>query len=200
MNELQNFLKGFWKENPVFRLLLGLCPTLAVTTTALDGIGMGLSTTFVLVCSNVVVSLLKKSIPDRVRIPCYIVVIASFVTITDLVLKGFMYDLHKKLGLFIPLIVVNCLILGRAEAFASRNRVFSSFVDGLGLGAGFTISLGVLGMIRELLGSGSAFGINILGERYVPFLLMVLPPGAFITLGLLLALIKSIDRRRKRNA
>lgn len=188
-NLIKEFTKGLWKENPVFRLVLGMCPTLAVTTAAFNGIGMGLATTFVLVCSNVLVARLRKVIPSKVRIASYVVIIAAFVTIVDLVMKAYFYQLHKTLGLFIPLIVVNCIILGRAEAFASRNPVMESLVDGLGMGMGFTLALVALGMVRELLGSGTIFGLVILGKGFEPFLLMILPPGAFLALGLMLALM-----------
>ena len=194
MTPWKDFTKGFWKENPVFRLVLGICPTLAVTTAAINGLAMGLATTAVLVLSNCLISLLRKLIPQKVRIPIFIVIIASFVTITDMIMAGFFYELHKVLGLFIPLIVVNCIILGRAEAFASRNPLFNSLLDGLGMGLGFTISLVVLGSIREILGQGSIFGVTLLGTNYQPFLIMLLPPGAFITLGLLLGLMNRISR------
>ncbi|MCK4261681.1 electron transport complex subunit E [bacterium] len=190
----KDFSKGFWKENPVLRLVLGICPTLAVTTTAINGLAMGLATTGVLVMSNCFISLFRKLIPEKVRIPIFIVVIASFVTITDKIMAGFFYELHKVLGLFIPLIVVNCIILGRAEAFASRNPLLNSFLDGLGMGLGFTASLVVIGSIREILGQGSIFGIALLGTNYQPFLVMLLPPGAFITLGLLLGLMNRISK------
>ncbi len=193
MKVWNEFIKGFWSENPVFRLVLGLCPTLAVTTSAINGIGMGLATTFVLVCSNFVIALLRSVIPKKVRIPAFIVTIATFVTIVDLVMNGYFHALHKSLGLFIPLIVVNCIILGRAEAFASKNRIGISIIDGLGMGFGFTLSLVVLGSIRELVGSGSIFGFTVFGEGYVPLLLMILPPGAFIVLGILLGLMNKAE-------
>ena len=189
------FIKGLWKENPVFRLVLGMCPTLAVTTAAINGIAMGLATTFVLICSNLVVSLIRNLIPSRVRLPAFIVVIASFVTIVDLVMAGFFFQLHKALGVFIPLIVVNCVILGRAEAFASKNPVSRSFADAVGMGIGFTLSLTVLGGIREVLGNGTLFSIPLMGETFLPFLVMVLPPGAFIALGFLLAAMNRIGER-----
>jgi electron transport complex protein RnfE len=192
----REFTKGFWRENPIFRLVLGMCPTLAVTTAAINGIGMGLATTFVLVCSNVVISLLRNFIPPRVRIPSFIVVIASFVTIVDLVMAGFFFQLHKTLGLFIPLIVVNCIILGRAEAFASKHPLMDSVADGLGMGFGFTLSLLVLGAIREILGNGTLFDIPAFGAGYFPLLVMVLPPGAFITLGFLLALMNRLSGQK----
>ena len=190
-----DFIKGLWKENPVFRLVLGMCPTLAVTTAAINGIAMGLATTFVLICSNLVVSLIRNLIPSRVRLPAFIVVIASFVTIVDLVMAGFFFQLHKALGVFIPLIVVNCVILGRAEAFASKNPVSHSLADAVGMGIGFTLSLTVLGGIREVLGNGTLFSIPLMGETFLPFLVMVLPPGAFIALGFLLAAMNRIGER-----
>ena len=196
MTIAREFTKGFWRENPIFRLVLGMCPTLAVTTAAINGIGMGLATTFVLVCSNVVISLLRNFIPPRVRIPSFIVVIASFVTIVDLVMAGFFFQLHKTLGLFIPLIVVNCIILGRAEAFASKHPLVDSLADGLGMGLGFTLSLLVLGSIREVLGNGTLFDVPAFGPGYFPFLVMILPPGAFITLGFLLALMNRLTAQR----
>jgi len=193
----QEFRKGFWKENAVFRLLLGLCPALAVTTSAENGLGMGLATTFVLVCSNIVVSSLRKVIPAKVRIPCFIVVIASFVTVVQLCMEAYVYDLYKALGIFIPLIVVNCLILGRAEAFASKNRLIPAIADGVGMGLGFTLALFVLGAVRELFGSGTLLGYAVFGSSYQPLLLMILPPGAFIAMGLLLAGMNLLDARRK---
>lgn len=189
----REFLKGFWDENPIFRLVLGMCPTLAVTTTAVNGIGMGLATTFVLLCSNIVISTIRSFIPKKIRIPAFIVTIATFVTIVDLVMNGYFHALHKSLGLFIPLIVVNCIILGRAEAFASKNNVLLSALDGLGMGLGFTLSLIVLGSIRELLGNGTIFNVVIFGKSYVPLLLMILPPGAFIVLGVLLGLMNQVE-------
>lgn len=193
---LKELGKGIWKENPVFRLVLGMCPTLAVTTQAINGVGMGLATTVVLISSNLVISSLRKFIPARVRIPSFIVIIASFVTMVDMVMEGFYFELHKELGLFIPLIVVNCIILGRAEAFASKNPVLKSLADGLGMGIGFTLSLIVLGSIREILGAGTIFGVGLFGEGYLPFLVMILPPGAFISLGLLLGLMNRISKER----
>jgi electron transport complex protein RnfE len=194
MDLRQEFTKGFVSENPVFRLLLGMCPTLAVTTAAINGAAMGLATTLVLVGSNCTISLLRRFIPSRVRIPIFIVTIASFVTIVDMLMAGFFYELHKILGLFIPLIVVNCIILGRAEVYASKNPVFSSLVDGLGMGMGFTCSLIILGSIREILGSGTLFGMGVFGDGYLPFLFMLLPPGAFVALGLLLGLMNRLRR------
>ncbi|MDA3911297.1 MAG: electron transport complex subunit E [Bacteroidales bacterium] len=192
MNQLQNFTKGFIKENPVFVLLLGLCPTLGVTTSAINGLGMGLATTFVLVMSNLVVSLVKSLIPPKVRIPSFIVIIASFVTIVDLAMKAYVPALHAQLGLFIPLIVVNCLVLGRAEAFASKNNLGSSIVDGLGMGLGFAFALTLLGALREILGSLSIFGFQIAeGDGMLVF---VLAPGAFLGLAYLIALTNKIKK------
>jgi Na+-translocating ferredoxin:NAD+ oxidoreductase subunit E len=193
MNQVQNFTKGFIKENPVFVLLLGLCPTLGVTSSAINGLGMGLATTFVLVMANLVVSLVKNQIPDKVRIPSFIVIIASFVTIVELVMQAYLPALFESLGLFIPLIVVNCIVLGRAEAFASKNNVISSIIDGLGIGLGFAFALTLLGAIREILGSGKLFDFTIFPEDYV-MLLFVLAPGAFIVLGYLIAIINRIKK------
>ncbi len=197
MNLGREFSKGIWKENAVFRLVLGMCPALAVTTSAENGLGMGLATTFVLLCSNLVVSLMRKLIPTRVRIPAFIVIIASFVTVVQLLMEAYFYGLYKALGIFIPLIVVNCLILGRAEAFASRNPLVSSLADGAGMGLGFTLALFVLGGVRELLGSGALLGVSLFGAGYQPFLLMILPPGAFIALGILLAGMNRLEARKK---
>lgn len=192
MNLLQNLTKGFLKENPIFILLLGFCPTLAVTTSAGNAIGMGLSTTFVLVGSNVVVSLVKNFIPDKVRIPSFIVIIASFVTIVELVLQAYVPALYESLGIFIPLIVVNCIVLGRAEAFASKNNLLSSLLDGLSMGLGFTFALLILGSIRETLGNGSWFGMKFIpGDTILVF---ILAPGAFIVLGYLIAFIRKINK------
>lgn len=193
----QEFRKGFWRENAVFRLLLGLCPALAVTTSAENGLGMGLATTFVLVCSNIVVSSLRKVIPAKVRIPSFIVVIASFVTVVQLCMEAYFYDLYKALGIFIPLIVVNCLILGRAEAFASKQRLLPAVADGVGMGLGFTLALFALGAVRELFGSGTLLGFGVFGAGYQPLLLMILPPGAFIAMGLLLAGMNLFDARHR---
>lgn len=188
----ENFLKGFIRENPVFSLLLGLCPTLGVTSTAINGLGMGLATTFVLLMSNTVIALVKNLISDKVRIPSFIVIIASFVTIVDLVMAGFLPALHAQLGLFIPLIVVNCIVLGRAEAFASRNTVASSTVDGLGMGLGFAFALTILGTVREVIGSLSIFGWKFMeGDGLLVF---VLAPGAFIALGFLIAIVNWYKR------
>lgn len=195
MNFGKTFMNGIIKENPTFRLLIGMCPTLAVTTAAINGLGMGLATTAVLVGSNAVISLLKKVIPSKIRIPAYVVVIASFVTIIGMLLKAYVPALDKALGLFIPLIVVNCIILARAESFASKNSVVNSIADGLGMGLGFTLALTILASIREILGAGSIFGVSIMGAAYEPALMMILPPGAFITLGLLIALINKLTQR-----
>ena len=194
------FLNGVITENPTFRLVLGTCPTLAVTTSAINGLGMGAAATFVLLGSNVVISALRKVIPDKVRIPAFIVVICMFVTIIQLVMQAFLPSLYEALGIFLPLIVVNCIILGRAEAFASKNPVVASAFDGLGMGVGFTLALTLIGCIRELLGNGSVFGINILGASYQPMLLMILPAGGFLVFGLLLGIINSLTNRKKGGA
>lgn len=193
MNQFQNFTKGLFKENPTFALLLGMCPTLGVTTSAINGMGMGLATTFVLALSNIAISLVKNLIPDKVRIPAFIVIIASFVTVVEMLMEGYLPDLYNQLGLFIPLIVVNCIILGRAEAFASKNDVISSFFDGLGMGLGFTLSLTCLGAIRELLGACSIFGI-VLADDVKTMLIFILPPGAFFVLGYLLAIVNKFKK------
>ncbi len=193
MNQWSNFTKGFLKENPVFVLLLGMCPTLGVTSSAINGLGMGLATTFVLVMSNIVVSLVKSQIPDKVRIPSFIVIIAAFVTVVQLTMQAYVPALYKSLGIFIPLIVVNCIVLGRAEAFASKNKLVSSAIDGLGIGLGFSFALVLLGSIREILGSGKIFNISLYSENYVT-LLFVLAPGAFIVLGYLIAIINRIRK------
>jgi electron transport complex protein RnfE len=189
MNLTKVFSKGLIKENPVFVMALGLCPTLAVTTSVQNAIGMGLAATFVLVFSNIFVSLIKNFIPAKIRIPSYIVIIASFVTIVDLTMNAFLPEIHKSLGLFIPLIVVNCMILGRAEAFASKNNTISSIFDGLGMGLGFTLALVVIGGIREVVGAGQFFGINVLASGYKPVLVAILAPGAFLVMGLLMGLM-----------
>lgn len=196
----KDFVRGLWDENPIFRLVIGLCPTLAVTTSAVNGLSMGLATAFVLICSSALISILKRIIPDKVRIPAYIIVIATFVTIVDLVMHAYMPDLHSVLGLFIPLIVVNCIVLGRAEAFASKNSVMRSAVDGLGMGLGFTWALTLLGAIRELLGSGSLFGYSFVADGASTLGIMTLPPGGFITLGILMAVMNMISDRLKKKA
>ena len=199
------FTKGLWKEIPPFRLVLGLCPTLGVTASMKNGIGMGLATTFVLLCANILVSLLRKVIPSKVRIACFIIIIATFVIVVEQMMAAFAYTLFMDLGVFIPLIVVNCIVLGRAEAFASKNGVVASAADGLGIGVGFTLSLATLGAVRELLGtgglSGDVFGFlpynipNIFGASYEPFVFAVQAPGAFIALGLLLCLMNLIPSK-----
>ena len=191
MNYFKTITNGLIKENPTFVLMLGMCPTLGTTTSALNGMSMGLATTFVLICSNVVISLLKNLIPDKIRIPAFIVVIATFVTIIQMAMEAYLPALYDSLGLFIPLIVVNCIVLGRAEAFAAKNNPFASFCDGLGIGLGFTFGLTLLGIVRELLGSGALFSLRIFPEEY-SVLIFVLAPGAFITLGYLIAIINKL--------
>ncbi|MCD4819592.1 MAG: electron transport complex subunit E [Candidatus Cloacimonetes bacterium] len=189
MSRMNEFTKGFIKENPVFIMALGLCPTLAVTSSVMNAIGMGLAATFVLVFSNIFISLIKGFIPDKIRIPAFIVVIASFVTIVDMVMHAYSPEIHKSLGIFIPLIVVNCIILGRAEAFASKNNVMNSILDGFGMGLGFTLALVVIGGIREVLGAGQFLGFNVLPSSYQPMLVAILAPGAFIVMGLLMGMM-----------
>lgn len=191
---IQTFTNGLLKENPTFVLVLGMCPTLATTTSAINGMSMGLATTFVLLCSNVVISLLKNVIPDKVRIPSFIVVIATFVTMVQLIMQAYVPAIYEVLGLFIPLIVVNCIVLGRAEAFAAKNSVGLSALDGLGMGLGFTLALTVLGAIREFLGTGFVFGFNIYPEQYGS-LIFVLAPGAFICLAFLMAIVNKINKK-----
>ena len=198
----QEFVKGLWDEVPPFRLVLGLCPVLAVTKSVEDGIGMGIATTFVLVCSNVLVSSLRKVIPAKVRIACFIVIIATFVTMVELLMQAFKYDLYLKLGIFIPLIVVNCIVLGRSEAFASKNGVFRSLLDGLGIGIGFTLSLAALAAVRELIGTGGLtiwkdWGLvfDAFGPAYKPFTFMIEAPGAFVALGLMLCLMNLVGKK-----
>ena len=193
MNKLKILFNGILKENPTFVLVLGMCPTLGVTTSAFNGFGMGVATTFVLLMSNALISLLKNFIPDKVRIPAFIVVIATFVSIVDLLIQGFVPALGESLGLFIPLIVVNCIVLGRAEAFASKNTVFDSMLDGIGMGLGFTLSLTVIGAIREILGSGSIFGYTFLPAS-ANILVFVLAPGAFFVLGFVMAFIRHFQK------
>jgi electron transport complex protein RnfE len=202
---VQEFTKGLWKEVPPFRLVLGLCPTLAVTKSIENGVGMGMATTFVLIWSNILISLLRNVIPGKVRIACYIIIIATFVTVVDFLIQGYAFPLSLQLGIFIPLIVVNCILLGRAEAFASKNNVIRSTADGLGIGIGYTIALGVLGAIRELLGTGSLKGTipflfsynvpNIFGASFQPFRFLVEAPGAFVALGLMLCLMNLIGKK-----
>ncbi len=191
----QEFVKGLWDEIPPFRLVLGLCPALAVTKTVENGIGMGLATTFVLFFSNTLISSLRKIIPARVRIPCFIIVIASFVTVVELLMQAFTYPLFLKLGIFIPLIVVNCIVLGRAEGFAFKNSVPAAMADGLGIGVGFTLALGALGGVREILGSGTFLGKTVFGPAFQPFTFMVEAPGAFVCLGLMLCIMNIIEKK-----
>ena len=193
------YLKGLWDENPVFRQLLGLCPTLAVTGTVITAIAMGLATTFVLILSSIVVSSIKKLIPAQVRIASYIVFIASFVTIADQVLKAYFYPISEALGPYVPLIVVNCIILGRQEAFSSKNTVGRSFIDALGMSTGFILALLVLSCIRELLGAGTILGFQVMGAWFKPWIIMILPAGAFITLGILLGIALLIESKAKRS-
>lgn len=195
MSKLKFFVNGLLKENPTFVLLLGMCPTLGTTTSALNGMSMGLATAFVLVCSNVVISLLKNIIPDKVHIPAYIVIIATFVTIVQMCMEAYVPALYESLGLFIPLIVVNCIVLGRAEAFAAKHSVWESFLDGLGIGLGFTGALLLLGMVRELLGTGKIFSFAVFPESY-GVLIFVLAPGAFLALGYLIAIVNKLNRAK----
>ena len=192
----QEFAKGFKEELPPFRLVLGLCPVLAVTKSVENGIGMGMATTFVLVMSNFLISALRHLIPAKVRIACYILIIATFVTVVDLLMQAYTYPLYLKLGIFIPLIVVNCIVLGRAEAFASKHPILPSIADGLGIGLGFTLSLGVLGAVRELLGNGTLLGVPVMPDGFPPFRFMVEAPGAFVGLGLLLFAMNLVQGRR----
>lgn len=195
IQQKQNFLKGIIKENPIFVMLLGMCPTLGVTSSAFNGLGMGIATAFVLLMSNVVVSLVKTQIPTKVRIPAFIIIIASFVTIVEMILEAFIPFLYEQLGIFIPLIVVNCLILGRAEAYASKNNVLSSVIDALGMGLGFTFALTALGSVREILGSGSLFGLTFVPEDANTFILFILPPGAFIALAYLTVVFNKLTTK-----
>lgn len=194
---IKTFFNGLLTENPTFVLLLGMCPTLAVTTGVTNAIGMGLSTTAVLICSNLVISLLRNFIPNKIRIASYVVIIAGFVTIVEMLLNAYLPSLAESLGIYIPLIVVNCIILGRAEAFASKNNALLSIFDGLGMGLGFTLSLTLISSVREILGAGTFAGIPLFGEGFQPVSMMILPPGAFLTLGILLAIINSIAAKRK---
>lgn len=191
----QEFVKGLWKEIPPFRLVLGLCPTLAVTKSVENGIGMGVATTFVLVCSNVLVSMLRNVIPGKVRIAAFIIVIATFVTVVELLMQAYTYPLFLTLGIFIPLIVVNCIVLGRSEAFASKNGILPSFADGLGIGIGYTLALAALGAVRELLGKGQLLGFQVLGPSFEPFTFMVEAPGAFVGLGLMLCIMNMLGKK-----
>lgn len=191
----QEFVKGLWEEIPPFRLVLGLCPTLAVTKSIENGIGMGIATTFVLVCSNILVSVLRNIIPPKVRIACFIVVIATFVTVVELLMQAFAYPLFLALGIFIPLIVVNCIVLGRSEAFAYKRGVLPSIADALGIGIGYSLALGLLGGVREFLGSGTLLGIDVTGPSFEPFKFMLEAPGAFIGLGLMLCVMNFIGKK-----
>lgn len=195
MNNFKVLMNGIIKENPTFVLLLGMCPTLGTTSSAINGMGMGLATLFVLVCANVVISLIKRLVPDMVRIPIFIVVIASFVTVLQMLMQAYVPALYKQLGLFIPLIVVNCILLGRAEAFAAKNNAVASFFDGLGMGLGFTMALTILGGIREFLGTGKIFNMSLVGEEY-GMLVFVLAPGAFIVLGYLIAVFNKLMKAK----
>lgn len=194
----KTFTQGLWKENPVFVMLLGLCPVLAVTNTAMNGLAMGLASTFVLVCSGVLVSALRKVIPKQVRIASYIIIIATFVTIVDYAIQAISLDLYKALGAFIQLIVVNCIILGRAEAFASKNKILNAFVNALGMGVGFTFALLCLGVVREVLGSGTLFGVSLFGENFQPWAIFVLPPGGFFVLAFWLFLFAYVRGRKEK--
>jgi electron transport complex protein RnfE len=191
----QEFVKGLWEEIPPFRLVLGLCPTLAVTKTVQDGIGMGVATTFVLVCSNILVSAMRNIIPSKVRIAAFIIIIATFVTVVELLMQAFTYPLFLSLGIFIPLIVVNCIVLGRAEAFASKNGILYSLADGLGIGIGFTLALASLGSIREVFGSGTFWGTPVFGPSFQPFAFMIQAPGAFVCLGLMLCIMNLMGKK-----
>ncbi len=199
MNNLKELTKGLLKENPIFVQFLGMCATLAVSTSVINAIGMGLSTMVVLVASNIIISLIRNLIPNKVRIAAYIIVIAGCVTAVEMALKAFVPQVSKSLGIFIPLIVVNCIILGRAEAFASKNGVVKSALDGIGMGLGFTLALCILGAIREILGNGTFLGIQIFGEGFQPATVMILPPGAFIALGIILAVINLIASKKERS-
>lgn len=195
-NPIKTFINGLVTENPTFVLMLGMCPTLAVTTSAINGLGMGLTTTAVLVLSNLMISLLRKVIPDGVRIPAFIVVIATFVTVIQLLLEGYIPSLYESLGIYIPLIVVNCIILGRAEAFASKNNAFLSIFDGLGMGLGFTVGLTLIGIVRELLGTGAIFNVRIMPDSYEPLTIFILAPGAFFVLAFLTAIMNKIKMKK----
>lgn len=195
MNRMKHLTNGILNENPTFRLVLGMCPTLAVTTSLVNGLGMGLATTVVLIGSNVVISAMRKVIADNIRIPAFIVIIASFVTIVGMLMQAYTPSLYDALGLYIPLIVVNCIIMGRAEAFAYYNNVVDSLLDGIGMGIGFTLALIILGGIREILGAGTLCGIALFGGGFEPMILMILPPGAFLTLGLIIGLINKLTEK-----
>ena len=195
--DFKNFINPIWRENPVFYLMLGLCPLLAVSGSVRDSLGMGIAVIFVLVGSNFTVSVIRKFVPSHVRIPVFIVVIATFVTIADYSIAAFSPEIHRNLGVYLPLIVVNCIILGRAEAFASKNNILNSILDGLGTGIGFTIAILLIAIIREALGNGTIFGNPVFGTGYTPFLIMIMPPGAFLVIGFLIAIKQGMNRRRK---
>ncbi len=197
MGNFKELTKGIFKENPIFAQFLGMCATLAVTTSVVNGIGMGLSTTVVLVASNIIISLIRNLIPNKIRIAAYIIVIAGCVTAVEMILNAFAPAISKSLGIFIPLIVVNCIILGRAESFASKNGVAKSALDGIGMGLGFTLALVVLSGVREILGNGTILGIQLFGEAFQPATILILPPGAFIMLGIILAIIQLVSHKRK---
>jgi len=197
MSFFKELTKGIIKENPTFVIVLGMCPTLATSTSVNNAVGMGVAATFVLVCSNIMISLIKNITPDKIRIPVYVVVIAAFVSVVDMAMAAFIPDLHKSLGLFIPLIVVNCIILGRAEAFANKNNVLNSMADGIGMGLGFTLSLSVMATFREILGNGTWAGMRVMPHSYNPMLIAILAPGAFFTLGLLMATINLLKGRKQ---
>ena len=200
MNLFQEFTKGIIKENPVLRILLGMCATLAITTTLINGVGMGIATTFVLVFSNLFISLVAPITPDKIRIPIFIIVIATFTTVVDLLMAAYTPELSRALGVFIPLIVVNCIIFGRAEAFACKAKIMNSIMDGLGMGVGFILTLAVVSSIREILGNGTIFGYQIFGQSYSPALIMIMPPGAFLVLGLLIGTMNLVEDLRKKSA
>ncbi|MFC1569628.1 electron transport complex subunit RsxE [bacterium] len=197
MTVLKEFRKGIFSQNPVFRLMLGLCPVLATSTSVNNAVGMGTAVIFVLFCSNTIVSLIRNWVPPKIRIPIYISIIATFVTIVDLTMAGYFPELHKSLGLFIPLIVVNCIILGRAEAFAGKHSVFLSIIDAFGMGIGFTVSLVIIATFREILGNGTWFGMPVFGSQFEPVLIMILSPGAFLTIGLLIGFFNWFEHYRK---
>jgi len=197
MKAVKEFTKGIFSQNPVFRLMLGLCPVLATSTSVNNAFGMGMAVIFVLFCSNLIVSLIRNWVPAKIRIPIYISIIATFVTIVDLTMAGYFPGLHKSLGLFIPLIVVNCIILGRAEAFAGKNGILLSIIDALGMGLGFTLSLMLIASFREILGNGTWFGIQVFGDTFEPVLIMILSPGAFMTIGLLIGFFNWLEHYRK---
>ncbi|MFH1709830.1 MAG: electron transport complex subunit E [bacterium] len=200
MNLLQEFTKGIIKENPVLRILLGMCATLAVTTTLVNGIGMGIATMFVLVFSNLLVSIIAPITPDKIRIPVFIIVIATFTTVVDLLMAAYTPRLSSALGIFIPLIVVNCIIFGRAEAFACKAKIMNSVMDGLGMGVGFILALAIVSSIREIIGNGTIIGYPVFGQSYSPALIMIMPPGAFLVLGLLIGIMNLVEDRRKKKA